>query len=334
MSKAFKYCLPVILFCTFSILACKKAIEEKNVLTDEVLSPPFPQLCLGTCNVSSAPDFSDWFGEALSSSYGELRAEIKAESPALFSFTYDANNNPATCQGLGPGACYFEHFNSAFTYTNGNVTSILVDHTYSNIGCPQYTNLTNVHTGSKIDLAYSTKVVTVAGLSFFFPVINATVYKSDTLPIGQNFVNWTATGRTYYYEYGALGLADNQLKIKRFKENANAITKEYRYTYDSVGHLSKVSTYEANVEKFRITIYAFDTKRNFASGNKVMQLLTSTYGKNNSKEWYSQSFYTNPTTWHFYTADYLYNSHCYPVTATITFDSQTFTNPSISYTCY
>ena len=331
MSKVFKYCLPVILFCTFSILACKKTIEEKNVLTTEVLSPPPPQLCLGTCNISSVPIASDWFAQALGS-YGELRHEIKAESPAPFSFTYDANNNLATCSGLGPGACYFEYYNSTFNYTNGKVSSILVDHTYDKIGCPQYTNLPNIHTGTKVDFAYSTKVTYIGGFPIYTPVINATVYKSDTVPLGQNFNTWTPTGRTYYYEYGVLGLSDNLLKIKRYKDDPLAPLREFRYTYDSVGHLTKVGMFEGGTEKSRVTIYAFDTRKNFASGNKVMQLLTSTYGKNNAAGWYYQNLVTNSID--FASATYLYNFHCYPVTATITFDGETDVQPTMSYTCY
>jgi len=333
MSKTLKYLVPVILFCTLSILACKKTTIEPDALSNEVLSPPPPQLCLGTCNVSSVPVFSGYFGQALNSSRGELRNELQAVGLAPFSFTYDANNNPATSAGYNPGACYFEYFNSTFSYINGGVSSILVDHTYGNIGCPQYTNLPNIHTGTRIDFAYSIKVITVAGLPFYYPVLNVTVYRSDTVAIGQNFNTWAPTGRTYYYEYGLLGLSDNQLKIKRYKDNPLSVTQEFRYTYDSVGHLTKVGMFEGSTEKTRITIYGFDTRKNFASGNKVMQLLTSTYGKNNSAAWYTQSF-TGSQEMHFYSSTYLYNSHCYPATATVTFDGETDVQPTMSYTCY
>ena len=333
MKKIFKCCLPVILFCTISILACKKPTLETNVLSNEVLSPPAPD-CSGTCNISSVPDDPHHIlGQPLWWYTGELGTELAAYGGNPFTFTYDANNNPATCAGYTPGTDFWLYYNSTFNYTNGRLTSIFVDNTYTGYVHPDYSFLANMHTGKRIDLAYSNKVVNAGGYIAIFPVINVTLYKSDTVPLGEHFRFWTATGCTYYYEYGLLDYSHNQLKVKRYKANALAVTQETRYTYDSVGHLTKVRKFRSGIEESRITIYGYDTKNNFASGNKVMQLLTSTYGKNNSKLWQVQSFDANPDTY-YGSATYVYNLNCYPVLATVNYNGQPLPGPTITYTCY
>lgn len=326
MSNSFKYCLLGLSLFAFLLPACKKTtIEPKK--ENEFLSPPPPLCQFGNCNITNGGGFFDWFAWGTSIYEGELYHELSGQ-PAPYGFTYDENNNPLTCLGEGLYNCYTKYHSSVFTYTNGKLTSILVDNTYSDPGCPGYQNLPNIHTGTRIDFTYTYRVEQVGGFPVLFPVTNAIVYKSDTVPLGQNFNSFTPTGRTYYYEYG---LSGDKLRIKRYKANSSAITKELRYTYDTVGHLTRESQFENGIEKYRTTYYAFDTKKNFAFGNSVTQLLVSRYGKNNPKQWYGHSYVTGNTS--YYNADYLYNFYCYPVVATITLNGDIEPTAHISYAC-
>ena len=326
MTSPLKYCLPGIALFVFLLTACQKAtIESKK--ENEFLSPP-PPLCPFTkCNITDGGGFFHWFSWGTSIYEGELHFELSVQ-PDPYGFTYDRNDNPLNCFGEGYYNCYTKHLSSVFSYTNGKLSSILVDNTYSASGCPGYENLVNIHTGTRVDFTYTFRVEQIGSIPVFFPVINATVYKSDTVLLGQNFTSFTPTGRTYYYEYNISG---DKLRIKRYKSNPSAITKEVRYTYDTVGHLIRTSQYENGIEKNRSTFYSFDTKRNYAAGNSIMKLLTSSYGTNNPKQWYNHSYTSQNTD--YFTAAYSYNIYCYPAAVTITIDGFTFPNSGITYTC-
>ena len=313
-------------FLVFLTTSCKKAtIELKN--EGEFLSPPPPQCPLSTCNITDGQNYFYWFAKSLGSYEGELHYELSVQ-PAPYDFIYDQNNNPLSCEGFGFFTCYKKYLNSVFTYTNGKLSSISIDETYADPGCPGYVNLPNIHTGTRIDFAYSYRVVQVSGFPVFYPVTTATVYKSDTVPLGQDFTSFTASGRTYYYEYN---VASTKLRIKRYKADASAVTKEFTYSYDADGHLTRMSLFENGNEKYRSTYYSWDTKKNFASGNAITQLLTSSYGKNNLRQWYT-TYYTSFNT-DYYDVDYLYNVYCYPAVATVTVDGFTYPANQISYAC-
>jgi|GEM_PF-4968138 len=326
MSNSLKYCLFGIFFLGFLLPACKKTTIEPKT-ENEFLSPPPPLCPFAKCNITDGGEFFHWFSWGTSIYEGELHFELSGQ-PDPYGFTYDQNDNPLTCFGDIYYSCYTMHLSSVFSYTNGKLSSILVDNTYSDPGCPPFVNLPTIHTGTRVDFTYTFRVEQTGGIPILFPVINATVYKSDTVPLGQNFTSFTPTGRTYYYEYNISG---DRLRIKRYKSNPSAITKEVRYTYDTVGHLIRTSQYENGIEKNRSTFYSFDTKKNFASGNSIMKLLTSSYGANNPKQWYNHSYTSQNTD--YFTANYSYNIYCYPAAVTITIDGFTFPSSSISYSC-
>src|SRR5262245_131646 len=113
MSRLLKGLLPIILFSTFLLLACKKTTVEPNVLTQAVLSPP-PPSSLGTCNIKDGGEFLGWFGLPAGYGSGELWMELSGSAVTPNNFIYDASNIPTTCAGLSPGAYYFEYYNSNF----------------------------------------------------------------------------------------------------------------------------------------------------------------------------------------------------------------------------
>ena len=323
---SFKYCLPGIFIFAFLFLACKKTFVEPKI-ENEFLSPP-PPLCLtGTCNVTDAGSFYSLFAHPLGDYKGELHYEFSGQL-GPYNFVYDQSNNPISCQGWGDYVCYIKNHNSSFTYTNGKLSQIFIDHTYTGASCPQYMFLPTIHTATRIDFTYTFKAEQVGGFTILTPITNAIVYKSDTVPLGQNFTSFTPTGRTYYYEYNIGG---TRLKIKRFKDNASSLPKEFSYTYDSVGRLTKTSMFENGIEKYRTTFYGFDGKRNFASGSPITRLLTSSYGNNNPLHWNTINYPSSTTT--FFDVNYLYNSYCYPVVANWNLNGDAEPPLNISYGC-
>src|SRR4030095_4314198 len=195
---------------------------------NEFISPP-PPLCLQTtCNVTDGGSFYSVFAHPLGDYKVELHYELSGQ-PGPYNFVHDQNNNPLSCQGWGDYVCYIKNMNSSFTYTSGKLSQILIENTYTGVSCPQYMFLSTIHTATRIDFTHSFKVEQAGGFPILSPVINVIVYKSDTVPLGQNFTSFTPTGRTYYYEYN---IAGTRLKISRFKDNANAVPKEFTFNYD------------------------------------------------------------------------------------------------------